>query len=41
MLDHRYRKSVLCQPQRQCAADHSSADNGNFRWLICHGQSSC
>ncbi len=23
-------KIRACQPQRQCAADHSSADNGNF-----------
>ena len=26
---------------KKCDGDHSSADNGNFRWLICHGQSSC
>jgi hypothetical protein len=32
---------MLRQSQRQRAADHPPADNGNFRWLICHGQLSC
>ncbi|CNT76146.1 Uncharacterised protein [Salmonella enterica subsp. enterica serovar Bovismorbificans] len=41
MFYYHHRKPLLRQTQRQRAADHSPADNGNFRWLICHGHSSC
>ena len=34
---HRYRKPVLRQPQRQRAADHSAADDGDICCMNCHG----
>ena len=30
LFNYRYLKSLLRQPQRQRAADHTAADNGNF-----------
>ncbi|MNL45977.1 hypothetical protein D3C87_1686590 [compost metagenome] len=38
LLDNRYLKSLLCQSERQCAADHPTADHGDFGFLECHGQ---
>jgi hypothetical protein len=38
LFNDRYLKSLLRQPQRQRAADHTAADNGNFGLLDCHGQ---